>query len=223
MMELKTFDRKTACHVCLRPAAQCICSRVDAMNNRTAVLILQFPREQYKQLNSARLVNMALKNSVLRIGLSWPNLTKALGRPAAGVWAVLYLGSGGDGKKPVEILNRKKQPVAMVPQFEGIIALDGTWKQAKTLWWRNPWLLKLHRIVLNVPSKSLRPQVKRQALSTAEAVSFALEELGEDKVLCKSLRMYYERLIIAPNLNKSPTSRLNDNVLSIAMCCNLES
>ena len=32
--------------------------------------------------------------------------------------------------------------------LKGIIVLDGTWSQAKALWWRNPWLLKLRRAIL---------------------------------------------------------------------------
>ena len=48
-----------------------------------------------KWLAAARLTALHFKHAVLRIGLSWPSLSKALGRPVADPsrWAVLYLGS----------------------------------------------------------------------------------------------------------------------------------
>ena len=32
--------------------------------------------------------------------------------------------------------------------IEGIVLLDGTWSQAKALWWRNAWMLKCQRVIL---------------------------------------------------------------------------
>jgi DTW domain-containing protein YfiP len=61
------------------------------------------------------------------------------------------------------------------------VLLDGTWSQAKTLWWRNPWLLKLHRMVLDPPSPAklgrLRREPRREALSTIEAAALALRHI----------------------------------------------
>src|SRR5204862_7870678 len=34
-------------------------------------------------------------------------------------------------------------PQPILKRLDGIVLLDGSWKEAKTLWWRNPWLLKL--------------------------------------------------------------------------------
>jgi len=197
----KTIDKKNACPNCLRPKGQCICTKVNSLDTRLTVLILQYPREQHKLLNSARLVNMALPNSVLRVGLSWPNLNRAAGKKVEnGKWGVLYLGSTAQSDKPLEVLSSKKKPLEEIPQFEGFIALDGTWKQAKSLWWRNAWLLKLKRIVLNPDFTSMRSQVKREALSTAEAVALALRHLGEPAEICDSLFAQYETLIIQPNM-----------------------
>ena len=44
-----------------------------------------------------------------------------------------------------------RDPEPILQRLDGIVLLDGSWKEAKTLWWRNPWLLKLHRIVLDPP------------------------------------------------------------------------
>ena len=64
------------------------------MANKVGVLILQHPQEQDVDLGTARLTALYLKNAVMKVGLSWPNLAKALGRDAdPKKWAVLYLGS----------------------------------------------------------------------------------------------------------------------------------
>jgi DTW domain-containing protein YfiP len=154
------------------------------------VLILQHPQEPDKELGSARIANLALENSTLKVGLSWPNLSRALGRPAVhGNWGVLYLG----GKS--ESSSRGVPDV----QLEGIVVLDGTWAQAKTMWWRNPWLLKLKRLVLNPSRRSLygrlRKEPRRECLSTIESVAEALQTLGEDPIVSDALRNHFAELL----------------------------
>ena len=96
---------------------------------------------------------------MLKIGLSWPSLTKVLGRPVAirQRWAVLYLGSAkvADARRRprIVVLNRKGElenpSDALLRDIEGIVLLDGTWSQAKALWWRNAWMLKCRRVILD--------------------------------------------------------------------------
>lgn len=127
------------------------------------ILILRRPQEPDKNLGTARLAHLALPNSTLKIGLSWPNLAKALGKEAVTAnWAVLYLGSGikdpeksGPAEKAsLQFVSKKGEPVAAPKtKIDGIVVLDGTWSQAKALWWRNAWLLKLKRGVLQ-PSRA---------------------------------------------------------------------
>jgi hypothetical protein len=70
--------------------------------------------------------------------------------------------------------------------------LDGTWSQAKTLWWRNPWLLKLPRIAINPREPSmygkLRPEPARDHVSTLEAIADVLPALGEPDTTRDNLR-----------------------------------
>jgi DTW domain-containing protein len=159
------------------------------------VLILQHPQEPDKELGSARIANQALANSTLRIGLSWPNLSKALGRPAIhGNWGVLYLGGKAESSK----LKQSTSELATLP-LEGIVILDGTWAQAKTMWWRNPWLLKLKRIALSPKRRSLygnlRREPRRECLSTIESIAEALEALGENPAVGDALRGHFVDLL----------------------------
>jgi DTW domain-containing protein YfiP len=85
----------------------------------------------------------------------------------------------------VHVLDRHEAPRASdAPPLEGLIVLDGTWSQAKTLWWRNPWLLKLARVSL-VPREpsmygKLRKEPRREWVSTLEAVADVLPALGAE-------------------------------------------
>jgi DTW domain-containing protein YfiP len=162
----------------------------EPIDNRRFILILQHPREKKEALATAAATRALLSRSELVVGLSWPNLARALGRSVDPKrWAVLYLGSVrpaalGD-QREVIALDGRAEPAqaqeAILRGLDGVVVLDGTWKEAKTLWWRNPWLLKLHRLVLNPPRKSrygrIRREPRREALSTIEAVGLLMKHL----------------------------------------------
>lgn len=190
------------CADCGKPPAFCVCDVVVVHEDvTTRVLVLQHPQEPDVALGTAPLLRVALPaRVVVRVGLSWPSLSAALGEPAnAARWGVLYPMSL---KKPLEpahaarpflVLDKNGVPQrAGAPPLEGIIALDGTWSQGKTLWWRNPWLLKLPRIVLR-PSEpgiygKLRQEPRREHVSTLEAVADALVGNGEPAAVRDDLR-----------------------------------
>lgn len=180
----------------------------DPIDNRLFVLVLQHPQERKEALTTASLACAALRRAALVIGLSWPNLARALGRPVdAKRWAVLYLGSVRPASLgiPHEViaLDRRGEPVAdqdaVLDGLEGVVLLDGSWSEAKTLWWRNPWLLKLHRIVLNPQHRSrfgrLRREPRREALSTLEAAALLLKHLDDDLAVETALFGSLDRLI----------------------------
>jgi DTW domain-containing protein YfiP len=160
------------------------------IGNRVFVLILQHPQERREALSTAPLVCATLERAKLAIGLSWPGLARALGAPAEPQrWGVLHLGAARPTppaeRRELTVLDRHGEPIddprAIISGLRGIVLLDGTWSQAKTLWWRNPWLLKLHRIVLDPPHPArlgrLRREPRREALSTIEAAALALRHL----------------------------------------------
>ena len=161
----------------------------EPVDNRVFVLILQHPHEQREALSTASLITTMLRQAKLTIGLSWPGLVRALGGPAEpNRWAVLHLGAARPAaaeRRELTLLGRNDEPVenpsAILAGLRGIVILDGTWSKAKTLWWRNPWLLKLHRIVLDPARPArlgrLRREPRREALSTVEAAALALRHL----------------------------------------------
>lgn len=202
-------DALQECPHCGKPKPLCICVDLTQIDNRIEVLVLQHPQEQDRALGTARLTVMQLKRAVLKIGLSWPSLSKALGRPVADVsrWAVLYLGSAKaanlDAAREVVAINRKgeieeDQPAAL-RKLEGVVLLDGTWSQAKALWWRNPWMLKCQRVILGPKSPSrygvLRREPRRDGLSTIEATATILSTLEGRPEIGAALNASFERML----------------------------
>lgn len=179
-----------SCPHCGKPAPLCVCEAVGAVENKVAVLILQHPQEQDRLLGTARLAARQLSNATFKIGLSWASLAKALGRPAdASQWAVLHLGSAKPSDLPPgrEVVALDKKGAVLPDQdaalkgIRGIVVFDGTWAQAKTLWWRNAWVLKAQRLALAPKRRSLygdlRREPRRESLSTIEAIGLALSAI----------------------------------------------
>lgn len=194
------------CSRCFKPRPLCVCDRIVAMHPRTEVLILQHPQEKDTVLGTARITELSLAGTKVVPGLSWASLSHALGRTVdSKQWGVLYFGSlpreltPEEKTSPIVVLDRHGKPRDVQTQpLQGIVVLDGTWSQAKTLWWRNPWMLKLNRVILHPREPSaygrLREQPRRDALSTIEAVAEALLGLGEDPALRNKLRSVFRTL-----------------------------
>ena len=196
------------CPRCGKPRALCVCEGIVPIDNKIALLILQHPQEQDRVLGTAKLATLHLQHATLKIGLSWPSLAKLLGRPADPQrWAVLYLGSAQAQAlapgRDVVVVDRKGAPLAdqdaALAHIEGIILLDGTWSQAKALWWRNAWMLKCKRVVLGPRSTSrygrVRREPRRDALSTLEAAALLLARLEGRPDIESAMNASFERLL----------------------------
>lgn len=196
------------CERCAKPSQLCVCRDITPFSNKTSLLVLQHPQEQDVDLGTARLTALHFHDAAVKIGLSWPSLAKALGRAADPKrWAVLYLGSARVADFPpgrtVVALNRKGAPVPdqeeALKNLQGLIVLDGTWAQAKALWWRNPWLLKARRIALKPPRPSrygtLRREARREALSTLEATALVMSTLEHEPRIVETMHATFERLL----------------------------
>ncbi|MBV8925388.1 MAG: DTW domain-containing protein [Bradyrhizobium sp.] len=197
------------CPHCQKPKPLCICDSVTPIDNHIALLILQHPQEQDRALGTARLTARHFDRAVVKVGLSWPSLSKALGRPVSDPsrWAVLYLGSAKvadlDTDREVVAIDRKgaiaPDQRGILADVEGVVLLDGTWSQAKALWWRNPWMLKCQRVILGPkrPSRygELRREPRRDGLSTIEAAAMLLAALEKRPDIAETLEASFERML----------------------------
>jgi DTW domain-containing protein YfiP len=201
---------------------EAVMASVEPIGNRLFVLILQHPQEKKEALATAAATRTLLRRAELVVGLSWPNLSRALGRTADPKrWAVLYLGSAHPAalgaQREVIALDSRGKPAAdqeaILRSVEGVVLLDGTWKEAKTLWWRNPWLLKLCRLVLNPQHKSrygrIRREPRREALSTIEAAALLLKHLDGGPEIEAALLGALDRLIAEARPSRSDQERVS--------------
>ncbi len=197
------------CPTCYKIRPLCVCELVQPRDNHIHVLILQHPQEPDKELGSARLANLILQHSTLKTALSVANLKKAVGFDVnPNEWIVLFLGSKYkfrelarvEDESDLYIFDRKGEIADVEAEdIKGIIAIDGTWAQAKTLWWRNPWLLKVRRAVLNPRALSkygnLRKEPRKECLSTIESIAYTLEVLGENPEVANALLTGFDGLL----------------------------
>lgn len=180
-------------------------------------------------MGSVPLLTAGLRHCDVAVGLSWRNLADALGQDASPLrpWAVLYpaslpkiarnklaVGAGGGetavavgrgvkaaGRVPhgAYLVNARGRELPVWPALGGIILLDGTWSQAKALWWRNPWLLKLPRLGFRAPPQSIYGRVRRAPkpgyLATVEAAAAALDALAEPPAATLALRRAFRTLV----------------------------
>jgi tRNA-uridine aminocarboxypropyltransferase len=201
-------DPNAECPHCRKPPALCVCEGIARIDNKVSLLILQHPQEQDRELGTARLTALHFKDALIKIGLSWPSLTKILGRATDPQrWAILYLGSVKAAAvlpdRDIVVVNKNGNAVDRQEQalrdIEGIILLDGTWSQAKALWWRNGWMLKCKRVVLGPkhPSRygKLRREPRSDGLSTIEAAAMLLARLEHKPEIETALNASFERLL----------------------------
>jgi DTW domain-containing protein len=201
-------DEIPECPHCGKPMPLCICDTIKTIDNRIELLILQHPQEQDRALGTARLTALHFKKAALKIGLSWPSLSKVIGRTVDPQrWAVLYLGSAKvvdlETDRTIVTIDRKgaieDSQRAILKGIEGIVLLDGTWSQAKALWWRNAWMLKCRRIILGPPHPSLygklRREPRRDGLSTIEAAGMLLGHLENRPEIETALKTSFTNLL----------------------------
>ena len=205
---------EVVCSQCQKTPDLCVCSAVKPRKTQIHTLILRHPQDPDQELGTGLLTHLALENSTLRTGLSWPNLRAArYGKGEGGAildpkrWAVLYLGSGIKGNRPdgaaIIAVDRNGKVLEgtnpMTESWQGLVVIDGTWSQAKTLWWRNPWIIKLRRLILAPREKSLygkyRREPRKECLSTIESAGLALSALEKDPKIASDLKALLGELV----------------------------
>ena len=103
------------CYACFRPAKDCFCDTIPAIDNRTNILILQHKRERFHRFGTARIVNRALRNSELSVGLDG-RFEAGLGlKPGA---ALLYPGPES------ELLDELSPLCGAMPQAAEVVTAD---------------------------------------------------------------------------------------------------
>ena len=145
----------------------CYCHQIKHYNIDSQIIILQHPTETKHPLNSAKIAELSLDPCKIIIGEDF-----------------------ADNAELKEILNNNhcalvfpsdKNIVATshFKKFNKFIFIDGTWKKAKKILYRNPKLADLPRLEINANIKSkykIRKVPKDGYLSTLEAICYTIHQ-----------------------------------------------
>lgn len=176
------------CRRCLRPAALCLCAALPVVRARTRVVILQHPREARLAICTAWLTRVALMDCELLQGVRFedhPRVREVAADPGA---ALLFPGEGA-----VPAAARADHPPRL------LVAVDGTWHQARKMVEANPAIAALPRISVT-PDRpggyaGLRREPEPEYLSTLEAVALALGALERDPARFEPMREAFGRMV----------------------------
>ena len=165
------------CVRCRRAKAACWCAAVNPIVQDVRVVVLQHPREARNPIGTARMAHLALPGSTLIEGVSFEHdakLSTLLGDSSRRV-VILY---PTEGARDIAGLagDDDQRPITLV-------AIDGTWSQARSVWNKNPRLRALLavRIAPAAPSRyRIRKEPAEHCLSTIEAIGEALRLLHGD-------------------------------------------
>lgn len=173
------------CYRCHKPRVTCICDYISPVNNTTKVWLVQHPRERFHPIGTARIARLGLSNFSQTIThTARDDAPKHL--PADAV--LLFPG------KDVPTLAE----LAPAERPSTLVAIDGTWHHARTMFRDNKWLHKLPRygLVPTAPSRyRLREEPAVHCLSTIEAIVQALSVLEPDTANLDGLLRSFETMI----------------------------
>jgi DTW domain-containing protein len=180
---------RDVCLRCTRPAVVCYCAHVEQVKTKTRVLFLQHPREARVPIGTARMANLCLPESELRIGVSFDS-----DRVVAAALA--------DTERPAALLfpGEDARDVRTAPPEEPItlVVIDGTWWQAKKLLRQNPRIAALpkYRVDRATPSRyRIRREPEEHCLATIEALAETLAALEADPSIPARLLAPFEAMV----------------------------
>ena len=179
---------RETCYACFKPSFLCLCGRVPSVANRTRVTILQHPRERFHAIGTARIARLGLANSEVL-------LPRAVARRSLRIPVDLLPGSAllfpGDSARELAELDPGDSP-------QGLVVLDGTWSQARSLLRENPGLGDLPRVKLSPAAPSryrIRKEPRGNYVSTIEAIVQALALIEPETPGLDGLMEIFETMI----------------------------
>ena len=168
------MTKRPICDQCQRPLSTCLCADIVQVTAPVPVVIWQDPREAKHALSTTPLLLASLSNSyrVIAKNLELDELQQHTGL----AWQKLALVYPADAALSDSIA------ADSIPQqdIQGLLLLDGTWKQVKRMLLTHPWLSQLPRIELPAVTASrykIRATKRSDSMSTMEAALLACGQI----------------------------------------------
>ncbi|XP_053557558.1 tRNA-uridine aminocarboxypropyltransferase 2 isoform X2 [Bombina bombina] len=176
-----SIAKRALCTRCSRPQKVCLCPSLPAqpLNISTCLYIVQHPAEESRVLRTVPLLEACLPQNKCKVLIGrrfgeerYPELATVCRNPGT---LILYPG--------VEAANLEEVSLAYVQHPFSLIIIDGTWSQAKDIFYKNA----LFRLPKQVQLKStissqyvIRTQPTNTCLSTLECAAIALSILEKN-------------------------------------------
>lgn len=176
------MEPRPHCYRCDKVESLCICDRVPTVQNRTALTLVQHPRERRHPFGTARIARLGLSNLALHV----VEPTDPLDVPPDA--AVLF---PDPDAAPLDALSPAERPAHLV-------VIDGTWAHASQLRRNHPALAPLRAVTLppGPPSRyRIRREPSDEAISTIEAIARALRVLEPETEGIDALVDSFETMI----------------------------
>ena len=182
---------RETCSACIRPLKTCICKHIQSVQNLVSLTILQHPQETHEVKNSARLLNLCLKNSHFMMGeIFSPHFFREY--QEQGFYDLLLYPDTPE-EKSVGIAHPPAIDLSRLPSGDNLISmsrvrlwvLDATWRKSRKMLYLNPALQAMPRLSLQHCPPSIykiRKAHSENQLSTLEASCYALQQLEHNAV-----------------------------------------
>lgn len=157
---------RSLCEKCQFVLADCICDKLESVNNQIHVVVLQHSSEENNAKNTIRLAKLLYKRITVLIGDNSDDFNELNSLPLA-TTALLYPG------KNVNTLDDNESGLNLTH----LVVLDGTWKKANKLFFTIEILKQLPQVSFaQLPHNRyhLRKANRNDSLSSLEAIAYAL-------------------------------------------------
>lgn len=183
-------NKGNRCDKCRMKDTHCICEHLTLHENQTPVSVLMHFRENITTTNTARIAHFMLKNSNIHYrGLIDSRLEENQVLKVGYVPLYLY-----PSEESVPLTQELVQSLGGKVQ---LIVPDGSWRQAKRVSRREPFLKNIQHVKLNDASSGifyLRRKIKEEGVSTIEAIARALGVI-ESKEIQASLENVFKIMV----------------------------
>ena len=162
------------CEQCRYPKNTCVCKHVKNISIALDVIIIQHPKEVYHAKNTARLVTMSIPSASIVLSNDDEAINELAQFCCNQTTALIY---PSESSVALEDLSKEKKQ-----QYEKLILIDGSWKQAYGIVKQSPWLqtLPAYHFSNAAPSQySIRHTSLPHALSTLEAAAHSISYLRQ--------------------------------------------
>ncbi len=179
---------RSYCSVCQRPENSCLCDSVTRQHNAIPVCILRHEDERNKALNTARILALGIDACQVIDGVYFAQDTLLQWQSEFGVSHPMLLYPSQLNVLSEHWISTAEGVVAEVDRskttnVDGLVVLDGTWRNTKEMILSNRWLCALDTLSIETDYLTryrIRKSQQADGLATIEAVGLVLSRLDSE-------------------------------------------